>query len=348
MRYTIELSYAGAGFCGWQNQPDAPSVQQCLEHALGTLLGTPTPVIGAGRTDAGVNAIAYIACFDGPEDLEADIFCYKLNAILPASVAVASVSPACPDFHARFDARRREYTYLLHRVKDPFVAGYSYYFGYPAFDVDAMNRAAAMLVGTHDFSCFEKTGADNKTSVCTVFEAFWAPYTPTHVRLMGSVAPSVPVTGMHSNTTVDSAVACASAFGKAMPVQGNPCGPMTGPLPFADGKAGMDSQYWYFRIAADRFLRNMVRAIVGTLLEIGRGKRTPADFATLILPPDTPQSSGAASASDSDAFISGARTSGSGNISPNAGAARQPRTTRRSLAGQSVPAHALFLSKVEY
>ena len=257
MRYLIQLSYSGAGFCGWQNQPDAPSVQQSLENALGTLLGTPTPVTGAGRTDTDVNAIAYIACFDGPEGLATDMFRYKLNAILPASVAVYSIAPAAPDFHARFDARRREYTYFIHRAKDPFVAGYSYYYGYPDVDFDAMNRAAAMLVGTHDFSCFEKVGADNKTSICTVYEAFWAPYVPTHAELMGPVA-------------------------------------------------GPENQYWYFRISADRFLRNMVRAIVGTLLEVGRGKRSADDIPMLI------------------------------------------ENGNRSQAGQSVPGHALFLSKVLY
>ena len=121
MRYSIVLSYAGAGFCGWQRQPSDPSVQECLEDALGKLLGGDVPVIGAGRTDTGVNAIGYVACFDGPEGLAADDFCYKLNAILPRSVVVLSVAPAAPDFHPRFDARRREYTYFLHRSKDPFV-----------------------------------------------------------------------------------------------------------------------------------------------------------------------------------------------------------------------------------
>ena len=172
MRYSITLSYAGAGFCGWQRQPSDPSVQECLEDALGKLLGGEVPVIGAGRTDTGVNAIGYVACFDGPEGLAADDFCYKLNAILPRSIVVSRVAPAAPDFHARFDARRREYTYFLHRVKDPFVEAFSWQCGYPDLDFSAMNTAAALLVGTHDFSCFEKLGADNKTSVCTVFEAF--------------------------------------------------------------------------------------------------------------------------------------------------------------------------------
>ena len=189
MRYSIVLSYAGAGFCGWQRQPSDPSVQECLEDTLGKLLGGEVPVIGAGRMDTGVNAIGYVACFDGPEGLAADDFRYKLNAILPRSVVVSQVVPVAPDFHARFDAVRREYTYFIHREKDPFVEAFSWQCGYPGLDFEAMNAAAGMLVGTHDFSCFEKVGADNKTSVCTVFEAYWKPYVPTHASVMQGLQP---------------------------------------------------------------------------------------------------------------------------------------------------------------
>ena len=292
MRYSIVLSYAGAGFCGWQRQPSDPSVQECLEDALGKLLGGEVPVIGAGRTDTDVNAIGYVACFDGPEGLAADDFCYKLNAILPRSVVVSRVAPVAPDFHPRFDAVRREYTYFLHRCKDPFVEAFSWQCGYPLLDFEAMNSAAAALLGTHDFSCFEKKGGDNKTSVCTVFEAVWRPYVPSHVAVMGDVIPG--------------------------------------------------GTYWYFRISADRFLRNMVRAIVGTLIEVGRGKRSVDDFAGLIfegaLPPNTPRSSQATDIACN-----------AGSVPPSAGRSEdRHEPSLRSLAGESVPGHALFLSKVEY
>lgn len=231
MRYAIKFSYSGAHFCGWQKQADAYSVQEALESALGTLLGAPTAVVGAGRTDTGVNALGYVAHFDAPEGLDAGQICYKLNAILPASIAVHSVREAPEGFHARFDATRREYRYFLHRGKDPFISGYSYYYAYPKLDFEAMNRAAALLQGKHDFACFQKKGSDNKTTVCTVFEAGWKPYRP---------------------------------FPLAVPVKDG--------LP--DSQGAGESEYWYFSISADRFLRNMVRAIVGTLLEVGRGKRT--------------------------------------------------------------------------
>ena len=190
MRYKITLSYDGAPFCGWQRQPDAPSVQEALETALQTLLGEPAPVTGAGRTDTGVSAVGYVAHFDAPNELDAAHVACKLNAILPASIAILKLEPAAPDFHARFNARKRTYTYFLHRCKDPFLADRSYFYGYPEVDFEAMNKAAAMLVGTHDFSCFQKVGSDNKTTVCTVFEAGWQPYAPT-----GGTLASDPVRG---------------------------------------------------------------------------------------------------------------------------------------------------------
>ena len=172
MRYSIVLSYAGAGFCGWQRQPSAPSVQECLEDALGKLLGGEVPVIGAGRTDTDVNAIGYVACFDGPEGLAADDFCYKLNAILPRSVVVSCIAPAEPDFHPRFDAVRREYTYFLHRCKDPFVEAFSWQCGYPGLDFEAMNAAAGLLVGTHDFSAFRSQGGPDISPIRTMKDVY--------------------------------------------------------------------------------------------------------------------------------------------------------------------------------
>ena len=363
MRYSIKLSYAGAGFRGWQRQPSDPSVQQCLEDALGKLLGTETPVIGAGRTDTGVNAIGYVACFDGPAGLAAEDFSYKLNAILPRTVVVDSIAEAAPDFHARFDAVRREYTYFLHRSKDPFIEAFSWHCGYPGMDFDAMNRAAATLVGTHDFSCFEKVGADNKTSVCTVFEAFWQPYTPSHIQIMGEVAAV-------SDGAADGTFPARASYGRAMPGPGAPCGTRPGPLPAAEGgkvpSAAMpdqaagavsEPQYWYFRISADRFLRNMVRAIVGTLIDVGRGKRSVDDFAGLVLPaqdsgipsPDTPASADIPSA-DSGEAIPPLRAKGpsAAHKGPAVRALPVRKPPLRSLAGESVPGHALFLSKIEY
>lgn len=302
MRYRVELSYDGAEFCGWQIQPKDPSVQETLERALGTLLRDRVPVTGAGRTDTGVSASFYVAHFDFdgpvPEPLAAkdnSLDCkqlrFKLNAILPKSVCILQIAPAAPDFNARFDAVRRQYTYYLHRVKDPFCERYSYYYAYPEVDFDAMNRAAGALLGTHDFSCFEKSGGDNKTSVCTVFTARWEPCHP------------VPAAGKPEEE-------CPRApFSPILRVP-------VDTLPSASDTSGVP--YWRFVIEADRFLRNMVRAIVGTLLEVGRGRRSTDEFASLILPPQETRYDDSA------------------------------RESRRSEAGESVPGHALFLTDIRY
>ena len=122
MRYSIRLSYDGSAFCGWQIQNNARTVQGDLEKALSTLLGTAISVVGAGRTDSDVNAINYIAHFDASDEvsINAEQLCYKLNAILPREIAVHEVSNTNEDFHARFDARSREYHYFIHFRKDPF------------------------------------------------------------------------------------------------------------------------------------------------------------------------------------------------------------------------------------
>lgn len=233
MRYKIRFSFDGSNFCGWQAQTNATSVQECLQKSLSTLLNERISIVGAGRTDSKVNAVNYIAHFDyiGEADLVTEAFRYKINAITPLSIEVHEVSAVPEDFHARFDASKREYAYFLHRRKDPFMNSYSYLYTY-SLDIELMNEAAANLVGTHDFSCFEKTGGSNKTSICTVSKAIWKPFVPSHVSLLGYEASP--------------------------------------------------QDYLMFRISADRFLRNMVRAVVGSLLEVGRGKRSPEWIASLI------------------------------------------------------------------
>ena len=311
MRYFISLSYDGSGFCGWQSQPDAHTVQDSIEKALSALLRCRIRVTGAGRTDTGVNACGYVAHFDFEGPLDTAQIRYKLNAILPREIAVHKVLGLCPgsadaqgaEYHARFSAVRREYTYFLHTHKDPFTERYSLLYTFP-LDFDAMNRAAAKLVGTHDFSCFQKVGSDTKSSICTVEEAFWKPYTPSHIAVMGAPAP---LPGQPEADSFRPSPANPGFFSRPSPA--NPDGTSL-PSPAASGGspciASPVQDYWYFRISADRFLRNMVRAVVGSLLDVGRGKRSIEDF-TLLL------------------------SGGS-----------------RCDAGESVPGRPLFLSKVKY
>ena len=233
MRYSIRLSYDGGAFCGWQIQNNAVSVQGVLEKALSTLCGQEIQITGAGRTDTSVNAINYIAHFEIPTglSLEAEQLSYKLNAMLPREIVIHEICEVSEDFHARFNAQSREYHYFVHFCKDPFCEKFSYRMRYK-LDIEAMNKSAQLLLGEHDFSCFEKVGGNNATSICTITEAVWSTYRPTHVELMGA--------------------------------------------PYCEG------DYIVFRIRANRFLRNMVRAIVGSLIEVGRGKKDPSWITELI------------------------------------------------------------------
>ena len=231
MRYRLRISYDGAPLSGWQCQNNAPSVQEEVSKALSVLFSSEIQVTGAGRTDAGVNAVNYIAHFDAPSDKPFDTgrIEYKLNAILPKNIVVHELSPVADDFHARFSAISRRYHYFIHFHKDPFADRFSWRSIHP-LDLERMNLGAQFLLGTHDFSCFEKVGGNNKTSICTVRTARWSIYRPTHVSVMGY-----------------------------------PC-----------------TDYIVFEIEADRFLRNMVRAVVGSLVEVGRGKKDPQWIRELI------------------------------------------------------------------
>ena len=120
-RYFIYLGYNGKNFRGWQIQPNGMTVQQSIEEALAILMRKPVPIVGAGRTDAGVHARLMIAHFDweGPiEDLA--FLAEKLNRLLPKDIAVYKIVPVVPEAHARFDATSRTYKYYITTRKDPF------------------------------------------------------------------------------------------------------------------------------------------------------------------------------------------------------------------------------------
>ena len=218
MRYFIELQYDGGAYCGWQRQPDQPTVQGVIEDALTKLLRQPTEIVGAGRTDTGVNASFYVAHFDSAEAINEEYIAHKLNSMLPHDIAIKRIYSVAEDLHARFDAVEREYTYLLSPVKSPFRR-YSAWICYYTLDVEKMNEAANYLLKVDDFTTFAKLNSNNKTNICDVKYAEW--------------------------TTEE------------------------------DGTLR-------FTIRADRFLRNMVRAIVGTLVDVGRGRYTVEEFREIV------------------------------------------------------------------
>ncbi len=218
MRFFVELQYDGAAYCGWQRQPDMPTVQQTIEGALTKLLRTPTEIVGAGRTDTGVNASYYVAHFDTDVEVDCSQLLYKLNMMLPKDIAIFSVTPVEDGAHARFDAREREYRYYICPTKAPFRR-FSAWLYYVPLDVEKMNEAASKLLEYEDFTSFAKLNSNNKTNICRVMKARW----------------SVEADGV-----------------------------------------------LVFTIRADRFLRNMVRSIVGTLVDVGRGRYSVEEFCNIV------------------------------------------------------------------
>ena len=155
MRYFIELQYDGAAYCGWQRQPAEPTVQGAIEQKLSMLLRKDTEIVGAGRTDTGVNASFYIAHFDSDVAVDCQQLAYKLNKVLPDDIAIIRIYEVEADKHARFDAKEREYTYLLTQHKSPFRRFSAWRFEVD-LNVEAMNNAAAKLLEYEDFTSFAK------------------------------------------------------------------------------------------------------------------------------------------------------------------------------------------------
>jgi tRNA pseudouridine38-40 synthase len=145
-RYFIELAYKGTNFHGWQFQPNAVSVQECLEKALSLITHEAIAVTGAGRTDTGVHASYFVAHFDSSKtNLDHPDWVHKLNSFLSKDVAVYFISKVNSEAHARFDATSRTYQYHLNLIKDPFSTETSWYF-YRQPDLLKMNEASMILI----------------------------------------------------------------------------------------------------------------------------------------------------------------------------------------------------------
>ena len=223
MRFFIRFAYDGTAFHGSQRQPNGITVQETLEQALAMIFREEIPLTFAGRTDAGAHAREMYAHFDLPDNDKSKLLIqnakFRLNGILPNSIAVYDILPVTDDAHARFTAKCRTYEYHVIDHKDPFLLPYATRLRQP-LDYEAMNVAAQYLIGCQDFASFCRTHTDVKTTICDLVQAEW--------KELG------------------------------------------------DGHA-------VFTISADRFLRNMVRAVVGTLFQVGMGKMTNEQFAQVII-----------------------------------------------------------------
>jgi len=166
-RYRIDVAYDGTDYAGWQIQPNGMTVQQRIEEALKALTGEAAKLHGSGRTDQGVHAQRQVAHFDLEKPAAPRTLLRGLNAILPPDIRVLRARKAAPDFHARRSAAGKEYRYFIWNAElmSPFVRRYAARVRTP-LDVPAMRRAAAALVGRHDFAAF--TANPNRVVESTV------------------------------------------------------------------------------------------------------------------------------------------------------------------------------------
>ena len=209
IRYFIFLAYNGAGFHGWQLQPNAQTVQEEIQQALLILTGNTISLTGAGRTDTGVHARCFYAHFDSDILLNGEDLVqlrFKLNRFLPEAIVILDIFRVKPDIHARFSAISRTYKYYISRRKDPFSCNQSWIYT-PDLDIGMMNKAASVITEYSDFTCFSKSNTQTITNDCTIFESYFI----------------------------------------------------------------NEDDVLIYHVKANRFLRNMVRAIVGTMIEVGKG-----------------------------------------------------------------------------
>lgn len=154
------IQYDGTDYVGWQRQATGVSIQALLEDALAPIEGSPVVVHGAGRTDAGVHALAQVATFGLEAGIRPAILARALNGVLPPQVRVTAVEEVEPGFHARFSATGKIYEYRIINapVVSPFLHRYVWHVAHP-LDLDAIRQASALMIGTHDFASFQGSGS---------------------------------------------------------------------------------------------------------------------------------------------------------------------------------------------
>ena len=220
-RIRLTVAYVGTNYQGWQVQGKGATVQGTIEDKLSRICEEPVRLHGSGRTDSGVHALAQVAHFDAPEPKRHIPWRQALNAMLPGDIAILEAREVSDDFHARFSVRSKRYAYTLW-TEPGFTLPQRAPFVWPVrgLDFEAMDQAAALLAGTHDFAAFQNAGTEIKGTVRTL-------------------EPIVRTGGQHPGE-------------------------------------------WVFSFQADGFLKQMVRNLMGLLVEVGRGGLSPSDARAIL------------------------------------------------------------------
>ncbi len=232
----LHIAYDGTDFCGWQRQGERPTIQGSLELALKTILGAAVPVVGSGRTDAGVHALSQVANFRAPGTLPPlEKLQIALNNLLPPAIRITRTAPAGPEFHARHSARAKTYRYRILQapVCSPFLSRFVLHYPF-TLDRPRMARAVRYLEGEHDFTSFAAVPVRARAS-----------------NLAGELLASAPKPAVRR------------IFSARMLWRSR-------------------LSLLIFEIRGNGFLHHMVRNIVGTLIETGRGKLAPGEISRIL------------------------------------------------------------------
>jgi len=217
------IEYDGSGYHGWQRQKNGLSIQQVLEEKIAVITGEQVKVIGSGRTDAGVHAVAQVAHFKTACGIPTGNLLKGINSLLPADIVLKSLKEADTDYHSRIDAKGKVYLYQIFNspIRTVLYRHYAWIIHCP-LDLDLMAKGAGYLIGRHDFTSFSSVHTDVISFEREI----------KRIEILNSLSVEHPLIKIF--------------------------------------------------VEADGFLRYMVRTIVGTLVEVGRGKRPPEDVAAIL------------------------------------------------------------------
>lgn len=226
----LTIQYDGTDYSGWQVQQNGTTIQGLLEHAVKTVTSEKIRVVGAGRTDAGVHAFDQVAIFNTSSMLETDVLRNALNAHLPLDIRIINTKEVHDDFHPRYNAKNKTYSYLISSTGpySIFLSRYSWQMSWQ-LDCSSMKKAAGHLIGKHDLSSFQASGCSAKHPVREIIEI--------EIDELKSVG-------------------------------------------FMGFK--LDAPLIKISIKANAFLRHMARTIVGTLVEVGKGRLQPDDMIEIL------------------------------------------------------------------
>lgn len=259
-RILLKIAYDGTAYCGYQRQNNAKTVEGEINRVLTELIGVETMISGASRTDTGVHARCNYAIFDTKHQMPAEKFSYALNTRLPSDIRIIDSVEVDKSFHPRKCDTRKTYLYRIDNeiFPDPMKRLYTHHV-YGKMDIEAMNKAASYLVGEKDFASFCSANSSAETTVRTIYKAY-----VEVVREEKSIIKSEKEI-MASGKKLRTSEKELETFEKELETS----------------ETEYDNEI-YFYIEGNGFLYNMVRIIVGTLIEVGQGKRKPEQMREIL------------------------------------------------------------------